>query len=60
MRPAEIRAELIAALPWMAQLFDLWDSTPIKNLTLTSVGIALAHANMKKRTGRDFDLSIWL
>lgn len=58
--PAELRAELIAALPWMAQLFDLWDSTPIPNLTLTSVGIAIAHANIKKRTGRDFDLSIWI
>jgi hypothetical protein len=58
--PAELRAELIAALPWMAQLFDLWDSTPIPNLTLTSVGIAIAHANIKKRTGCDFDLSIWI
>jgi len=57
---AELRAELIAALPWMAQLFELWDSTPIPNLTLTSVGMAIAHANIKKRTGRDFDLSIWI
>lgn len=58
--PAELRAELIAAMSWMAQLFELWDQTPIKNLTLTSVGIALAHANIKKRTGHDFDLSIWI
>jgi hypothetical protein len=60
LRRAELRAELIAARPWMAQLFELWDSTSIPNLTLTSVGIAIAHAHIKKRTGHDFDLSIWI
>ena len=56
----ELRAELIAALPWMAQLFDLWDNTPIQNLTLTSVGIAIARANIKRKTGQDFALSNWM
>jgi hypothetical protein len=44
----------------MAQQFELWDRTPIPNFTLTSVGIAIAHANITKRSGRDFDLSIWM
>ena len=44
----------------MAQLFELWGRTPILNLTLTSVGIAIAHANNKKRTGCDFDPSTWI
>jgi hypothetical protein len=44
----------------MAQLFELWSRTPILNSMLTSVGIAIAHANIKKRTGCDFDLSIWI
>jgi hypothetical protein len=41
-------------------VFEPGGRTPIPNLTLTSVGMAIAHANIKKRSGRDFDLSIWI
>jgi hypothetical protein len=44
----------------MAWYFDIWDETPMKSKTLTSVGIAIAHANIKKRTDRDLNLSIWM
>jgi hypothetical protein len=32
----------------------------MRAMTLTSVGIAIAHANLKRETGDNFDLSIWI
>jgi len=60
MRPDEIRNYLIGVRPQMANFFELWEGTPIKNMTLTSVGIAIAHANVKRQTGETSDLSIWI
>ena len=47
-------------VPEIAELFRLWKNTPLKNQLLTSVGIALAHANIVGVTGFDADLSIWI
>lgn len=60
MHPEKIRSYLIDARPQMRDLFELWDNTVINILTLTSVGIAVAHANIKKQTGESFDLSDWM
>jgi len=60
MRPEEVSDDLTTALPWMAQFFKLWDETPIKSMTLTSVGVIIAHANIKRQTGEDIDLTSWL
>lgn len=60
MSPAEIKTFLVNAWTQMSDLFDLWSNTPMKNMTLTSVGIAVAHANIQRRIGERFDLSIWL
>lgn len=37
-----------------------FESTPFRHLELTSVGIAIAHAHSRKKTGFDADLSIWI
>lgn len=37
-----------------------FESTSFKHLELTSVGIAIAHAHSRKKTGFDADLSIWI
>lgn len=60
MSPAEIKTFLVGALPRMSDFFDLWSNTSMKNMTLTSVGIAVAHANIQRRIGVTFNLSIWL
>ena len=60
MNQAEAKNYLIATHPCMAALFDAWEGSMMKNLTLTSVGIAIGHANIKKTLGEFTDLRIWI
>jgi len=47
--PADaIKAELVARVPESAELFDVWENSPLKNLTLTSVGLALGHGYWRR------------
>lgn len=39
---------------------DLWSNSKMCNSTITSVGIAIAVANIKVKTGLDYDLGIWI
>ncbi|MBI1185008.1 hypothetical protein GC194_12100 [bacterium] len=45
---------------FMSTLFDVWDNSSLKNMTLTSVGIAIATANLRRKTGISVDLGIWI
>lgn len=60
MTPNEVKNYLLNARPYMQQLFEVWEGTSMKHMTLTSVGIAIAHANIQRKIGQTFDLSIWL
>jgi len=51
---------LTSVAPDFQFLLELWNSTPLKNLSLTSVGIAIAHANAVRVIGLDAPLSIWI
>lgn len=55
----EIKSEILARAPGAAALVDTWESTSLKQLTLTSVGIALGHTYWR-RFGGDTPLSTWL
>lgn len=55
----EIKAEMVSLASETAELFEEWDTTSLKNLTLTSVGLALGHAYWR-RFGGDAPLSVWL
>ena len=56
----EIIQGISPSLPEVSDLFRLWDSTQLKHLTLTSVGLAIGHASLV-RVGRfEADLSIWI
>lgn len=46
--------------PYMGTLFDFLERSLLKQVTLTSVGIAIGHANVKKNLGQFTDLSIWV
>ncbi|WCL54289.1 LPO_1073/Vpar_1526 family protein [Gimibacter soli] len=44
----------------LPHLVELWQTTPLKHLELTSVGIAIAYANLKRVSSFSADLSIWI
>ena len=60
MRSEEVEDDLTKALPWIAEFFRLWNGTAMRVMTLTSVGTIIAHANIKRKTGEDIDLTSWL
>lgn len=60
MGDPQVKARMLDLWPACASLFEKWTSTPLTGMTLTSVGIAIAHANIQCRTGESFDLSIWI
>lgn len=60
MNNNEIKEYLVKTKPEIQTLFDLWANSSISNFSLTTVGIAIAHANYRRRTGVKLDLSIWV
>lgn len=61
MSDTEIKDKCIATRHYMADLFETWSESLMKNFTLTSVGIAIGHANIKRLVGGEFaNLSIWI
>lgn len=61
MGHAEVRRKCVELRPYMEKVFSCWDGSDMKGFNLTSVGMAIAHANIKQTIGREFtDLSIWI
>jgi hypothetical protein len=60
MNNNEIKEKIIEVSPCMKNIFEAWESSALKNFTLTSVGIAIGHANIKRLVGEFSDLSIWI
>lgn len=56
----EVKSILIEAIPDIEKVFDVWNNSSFNKLELTSVGIAIAHANYRRKTGDTMDLSIWI
>lgn len=60
MGDADIEDYLKTVHPCMNELLRIWDNSHMKNITLTSVGIAISHANIRRITKETDDLSIWI
>lgn len=60
MNNQEIKDYLISIEPKMELIFSIWNDTVFKKLELSSVGVAIAHANYRRKTGLTMDLSIWI
>lgn len=60
MNHQEIRQKCVEIRPYMNAVFDAWGNSSMKNFTLTSVGIAIGHANIKRLVGEFANLSIWI
>lgn len=56
----EIKDVCISLDPSINQLFNIWENTSLNMLTLTSVGIAIAYANIQRKIDDKYDLSIWI
>lgn len=55
----ELITRLKQEFPALGRLDDWWERTSGR-LRLTSVGIALAHANLGRHGNRDYDLRNWI
>lgn len=60
MNRDEVKKDLLDRNNKMAILYEIWETSPMKNMTLTSVGVAIAHAYTRSKTGDSDDLSIWI
>jgi hypothetical protein len=60
MSDNEIKEKIIAIRPYMAEVFETWTNSSLQTFTLTSVGIAIGHANIKRLIGEFADLAIWI
>jgi len=52
--------EIDAMEPQLADLRKKWQSLRLGHVSLTSVGIAIGHANVRRVTGESSPLSIWI
>jgi hypothetical protein len=55
----EVRKTIIMARPYMERVFNVWKDN-MSHFTLTSVGIVIGHANIKKSAGEFTDVSTWI
>ena len=60
MNEIEIKEKCIEIRPYMKKVFETWSESSMSNFTLTSVGIAIGHANIKRLVGEFADLTIWI
>lgn len=60
MSQQEVKEDILRLCPEMGGLFEAWEKTKISKFTLTTVGIAIARANLKIRTGVEINLDIWV
>lgn len=60
MPDAQLKAVCVGLREFMSGVFDVWDNSQMATFLLTSVGIAIGHANIKRLAGGFTDLSIWI
>jgi asparagine synthetase A len=60
MSENEITSFLENKYPSMTGLFKIWNESQLKLFELSSVGIAIGHANFRKVTGDKSQLKIWV
>lgn len=60
MNGEEAKAHLIKHRPLIAGLFSKWDNSLISHINITPVGIAIAQANLLRKTGKHLSLERWL
>lgn len=62
MTPAEVEEEISSLHPNLRELVNIWGSTSMRQCSLTSVGIAIGHANARRILGERFkaEINVWV
>lgn len=60
MSGEEIKNKVIELLPPVKEVFEIWNNSSLKNLTLTTVGIVIGATYSKQIVGKEYDLNIWI
>jgi hypothetical protein len=60
MSDLEVKEYILKIVPGFEILFDRWSDSNLSKFSLTTVGIAIAQANFRRRTGVKLQLSIWI
>lgn len=60
MSQEEIKSFICKESPNCETLFNLWNDSPLKHFSLTSVGIVLGANRSKQLSGDIFDMNIWI
>ena len=60
MNDSEIKQKILSLVPQFDKIFDGWENSTIKHLSLTSVGIVLAATYIKQNMDAEIDMSIWI
>jgi hypothetical protein len=56
----QVRAKAVEWVPQLNALFEIWDNSSMQNFNLTSVGLGIAHAAVRSKTGFHTNLSTWV
>ena len=56
----QVRAKAVEWVPQLNSLFEIWDNSSMRQFNLTSVGLGIAHAAVRSKTGFATNLSIWM
>jgi hypothetical protein len=56
----QIKSKITDIFPSFSKLNSIWEHSDLKSATLSTVGKAIAHSNLKKVTGITADLEIWM
>lgn len=60
MNADEVRKKISEGRSYMERVFKIWTESSMSQFTLTSVGISIGHANIKKNLGEFTNLAIWI
>lgn len=60
MNDDELQQKISSVIPDFLNFLKIWNKTSISNFTLTSVGIAIGYANIRRLTKENYNIGIWV
>ena len=60
MSTSEVHSKIVEWIPEITKLFDLWNSTQLSMLRVTSVGIVIGSMYSEQLSKSPYDLNNWI